>query len=407
MKILVTGLCLQGNKGGMALAQALQGVLTEQFKDASFTFSVPNAEFPREQLWADKLGMNVLRKISLKDFMPPWVFQKLSRNRRASYLSTMRNADLIVDLTALTYVGPPNGRSLGPLQTRFFYFLLARLFKIPFLAWTQTYGPFSSFPIRLMAKLDLKSQPLIFCRGEKCEQSVHALLPHKTTKVFPDVACVLSHEKELGRTLTAKVAHLRDHTNYVSLSPSSVLYKLGAQEGSNNHVLLCRNIIRCIHHLGHQVLLVPHTYRPSVCKPEACDKAVCDLIAEEGFEHPVPIVDADLSAIELKSIISNAAIHIGARYHSIIASLSSGVPCISLSWHDKYRDAMTMYGLGDFVSDSLDDLDKDSLLELIQELFRRREQIVSSLIDRQKSVAAKIRENGSLFANTYRDHFTK
>ena len=36
--------------------------------------------------------------------------------------------------------------------------------------------------------------------------------------------------------------------------------------------------------------------------------------------------------------------YIGARYHSLIASLSSGVPSIALSWHPKYKDLMDLYG---------------------------------------------------------------
>jgi polysaccharide pyruvyl transferase WcaK-like protein len=401
MNILVTGLCLQGNKGGMALAQALKAVLEREFCDPVFTFSVPSAEFENEERWALKLGLTVVKKISIKDYLPPWNLYRSSRNRRKCFTRALTEADLVVDLTALTYVGPPKGKTIGPIQTRFLYFVLSKIYGRPFLAWTQTYGPFSNLPMRFMAKLDLKRQPVIFCRGSECEREVKSILPRQPTQVFPDVACLLPYDKEAGASLAMTLPGVGQN-RFVTLSPSSVLYQAGVRNGSiNHHIKFCAELVREIHRHDIKVILVPHCYRPSKSVPERCDKAVCDLIAKQITEQEVPIASSDYSAIELKSIISNAIVHIGARYHSVIGALSSGVPCLSMSWHSKYQDAMDMYDMHDQVVEAAKDFGVSDFNDLFSQLLNDRDRFARLLEDRQHEISQLILNNAKQFAEIY------
>lgn len=404
MKILITGLCLQGNKGGAALAQSLKVVLNDEFPGADFIYSVPVPEFKQEKIWGEKLGMDVVKKISIKDFVPPWCFKSASMNKRNAFMRALRGADLVVDMTALTYVGPPKGNVIGSLQTRFLYFLLASLTRKRFLAWTQTYGPFSSFLMRVMARADLKRQPIVFCRGRDCERAVQALLPGKQTRVYPDVACALPYNSADGSHLLRKWIGADMNLKFASLSPSAVLYTSTVGKGLDNmHVRFCEQIYQALKARGYTVILIPHTYRPKKVNPNSCDKAVCDLVQQKLSPDEVTIIDDDLSASELKSIISNMEIHIGGRYHSIIAALSSSVPCISLSWHPKYRDAMEFYDVGDFVLKADKPFSESNTEILLDKLEHRQDEISQSLAARQSEICRSIKENVESFAAIYRE----
>ena len=73
------------------------------------------------------------------------------------WFSIFREVDYIVDLNALTYVSPPNGKILSELNNRFLIFLISLYLK-KLIGWTQTYGPLTNRFIRLMAKFDLSSK---------------------------------------------------------------------------------------------------------------------------------------------------------------------------------------------------------------------------------------------------------
>jgi len=44
MRILVTGLCLQGNKGGPAIALSLKNQISKYLDSAEFVFAVPSRD---------------------------------------------------------------------------------------------------------------------------------------------------------------------------------------------------------------------------------------------------------------------------------------------------------------------------------------------------------------------------
>ena len=66
----VIGLCLQGNKGGQALALSLIQVLRGRYPNCEFTFSVPAAELVYEAEWAKRLGpFLVCNQIAFRSYL--------------------------------------------------------------------------------------------------------------------------------------------------------------------------------------------------------------------------------------------------------------------------------------------------------------------------------------------------
>lgn len=94
---------------------------------------------------------------------------------------------------------------------------------------------------------------------------------------------------------------------------------------------------------------------PHVTGGVHCDYVFMSQIADqvEMMGYPKPIVVPDtLTAPEYKWIISKSRIFIGARTHSTIAAMSSGVPTISLAYSIKAKGlTRDMFGSDDFCID--------------------------------------------------------
>lgn len=399
MKILLTGLCLQGNKGGPALALSLMSQLQSLRPGLRFVMAVPGgAEWPHEQRWARRYGVEVCEAIKPGDFLPHGLLRPARRRRAVAWLGAARQADVVVDLSGIAYVSPPAGTLAGAIGGRFTFFVGAALAQRPFLAWTQSYGPFDSRVVRWLARRDLGALPEVYCRGEDCRAAVQALLPEQTVLSFPDVATTLPYDAAAGKDYVESRFGLRAG-GFVSVSPSAVLYRKSQGVGGNGHVA---DLLRLCGHLREKnirVLLVPHTFRSGRHDPLDCDYGVClELLRHLPAGHDVRLVAEDLSPSELKSVISAAAFHVGGRYHSIVAALSSGVPALSLAWHPKYLDLMRQYGMSESVYQAVHaEQAADDLLAQVDRALMRAPDSREPLRMAQLRIAAEVAENARRF----------
>jgi colanic acid/amylovoran biosynthesis protein len=410
LKFFVTGLCLQGNKGGPAIAISLMAALRKQIPDASFMFAVPPApEFEFEERWAKYYGVPVVEDLWGITFwsFSPWSvirdglgttyrrFQKLTKWYRA-----LRSCQIMLDMTAISYAGPPEGTEAHALSTRYRYFRAARFARRRFLAWTQNYGPFSTPRIAKAAKADLATLPVVFCRGNNSSKHVRELLPDKQCLLYPDVAVTLDYDKERGKSLVDRCFEEFPERQIVTISPSAVIFGKCESVGENYHVRSLTRLCESLIEKGFAVLLVPHTFNPAMHNPVYCDYAVClSILSGMRPNRWLGIVHNDLSAIDLKSIISNASLHIGARYHSVIAALSTGVPCISMSWHHKYKDIMEMYGFEKFVVEGAGKTFNEDALRLVDDVFEDYDCLREKLKAAQQKLENSVAENSRHFAS--------
>ena len=372
-------------------------------------FSVPQEdEFQYELNWAKKYHVDVVEDFSYRDCIPPFVFQNFARRaqRIAKWIKAVRSADIIVEMSAISYTGPPIGSTLSVLLSgRLRYLLAAQFLNRKLFAWTQSYGPLSTALIRLLSKWDLGKQPAVFCRGGISQKNVSQLLPHKKTYSFPDVATILEFDKEWGRRYVQNIfsADL-DFNKLITISPSAVIF--ARTKNKNRETTHVNHILYLCHYLfkkGYTILLVPHTFRPQRHYPEICDYAVSEIILNKLHSHKsrakLQIVRDDLSPVQLKSIISTAAVHVGARYHSLIASLSSEVPSVCLSWHHKYADLMTQYKMQEYVFHETELVQPARLIPMFDSIIENKEKIKEKLNKEQKKIRLQIEHNTKLFVD--------
>ncbi len=400
-RYFVSGLCMQGNKGGPALALSLMSVLRQYIPDAEFVFSVPedNKEWPYEQEWAEKYDVEVVKNISLHNIVPPFCFVFGRLQQLKIWWATLKRCDALIQMSAICYTGPPSGPGtflsmIG--TTRVQDFFISKLACRSMFSWTQSYGPFSTKYVRFFARMDLRRQKIIFCRGNDCRDEVRNLLPEADAISFPDVAVTLPFDKEWGAAyISEKYSAIR---LIVSLSPSAVLYSRAETiNGENQHITQLLSIIRILLGMGYSVLLVPHTYRPAQPNPRVCDLAVARLVVSAICDSNVMIVDENLSPNELKSIISNVEFHVGARYHSVVAALSACVPAISMSWHSKYLDLMRCYGMDEYVLE--ENSSSEVITRMLEKINTHKDKLGVMLEKYQNEVNEQSLENARLFCN--------
>jgi colanic acid/amylovoran biosynthesis protein len=272
-----------------------------------------------------------------------------------------------------------------------------------FLAWTQSYGPFSNALIRFLARKDLGALPVIMCRGESGRAVVEKLLPGRETGSFPDVAITLDYDAKLGRAIIDAMSV--SEKPLITVSPSAVLYSKSVDPGGINlHVSDMIWLCDYLESTGFSVLLVPHTFRVENHDPVICDYAVCAEVYErcKSSHKNIFLLEGDRPATELKSVIANAEMHIGARYHSLVAALSSGVPAIALSWHMKYQDILTQYGMSEYVVPLCHgDEFKGIVKSLYKKLADERETMIAGLVSRQEQLLAEVDRNRIEFMDSY------
>lgn len=397
---------MQGNKGGPAIALSLMKQLNKYLESPQYVFSVPRGKaFLYEQSWAARYHVTVVEDYSYADILPGLNLRNNSTplKRLKRWIKECLSADLWIEMTAISYVGPPIARTRNTLLgKRFRYFLTSIMHNKPYLAWTQSYGPFSNMLVKFLAKLDLARQPIIFCRGATTLEKVKEILPDKKLYSFPDVAVVLNYDAEWAKNYVRKIFDTQNINNFISLSPSSVLYAMTHGNGfENKHILDMIDIIGHLLSNSHPVCLAPHTLRVHHSDPKKCDYAVSKIIKDHFRDEPrVILINDDLSPVELKSIISLAKVHLGGRYHSIIAALSAGVPSLSLSWHYKYDDVMEQFGLNEYIYLENDSSDSTHLIQLTDKLLEEEKTIRKNLIKKQEEFNTLIDKNTKLFLNT-------
>ena len=390
MKVLITGLTLHNNKGGAALALSLIDKLKKEFDEVLFYLSVPNngKNLELEKKWADFYGVeDVVGAVGVKELL------YIKRERRETFLIFLKEVDLIIDLNALSYMDLPSLTYKQNLIRNLSIYTIRGLsnqLNKPLIRWTQSYGPFSSYFTKLIVKQDLKNQKNIFVRGEGSLSNLQQICKDKNIVSFPDIAITLNGDKSYY------TKYLNDK-NYVTLSPSSVIYGIDGEL----HIQQFRELLAYILEKGYEVVFVPHTLMSINPTLYNCDLKVCEKILETVKSENVHLVKKDLDVYNLKGIIAHASLHIGARYHSIIASLSTSVPTVAFSWHEKYMDIMKMYQMEKYIYDGKSDISQ--LCDYVNELLNNRNKTIKTLKLQQNVLELEVEKNIVLFMESFNE----
>ena len=291
----------------------------------------------------DELGMSVeyviattdnMEQISLEKFTKysyeyrcyPRCKQSLKNPMRLLRSKVFDGCDLVINLCGGD--GYTDIYSFGRLLAESQLAWVARRNRIPMIYAPQTIGPFESRKGRFVAQLTLKRVHQIFVRDHASFICCKELGIDAHTAEVIDVAFALPYEKLQQPSTKFKIGFNvsgllynggYDHKNYFGLS---------FDYSSFVHILLS-----CLKEKEDvEVYLLPHVN--SSRSPVEDDYSVCKMLSEKFGCHLAPRYNSPTDA---KGFIAGMDMFTGARMHSTIGAISSGVPVIPIAYSRKFN----------------------------------------------------------------------
>lgn len=251
----------------------------------------------------------------------------------------------------------------------------------------QAWGPFNNRNVAENARKMLKLSDDFFARDETSQMYLTELLnlENEKVKIAPDIAFIFdNYNKEKGRSIINQLVKSDDDNILVGLSPNMRIYdKSDGQEEENVYVQLLIKIIKyLINKYSFKFILIPNEIKPNWNSRD--DRYLCKIINQKVNHENCLYLEEYHSAEEVKSIIANTDMLIGSRYHTLIFSLSLGIPSLALSWSHKYVELFKYFGIEKFV------LDYNDVNE--EELFMILDSFVKEKISMQQKIFAKLPE---------------
>lgn len=177
--------------------------------------------------------------------------------------------------------------------------------------------------------------------------------------------------------------------NTVGLNVSHLFF--GDYKDKND--IMRRNVSALIDYILNEtdmsICLVPHVYD---IERNLQDIDVLKTIKSEYPDNDrICIVNENLNCQQLKYIISNCKLFVGARTHSVIAAYSTGVPALALSYSIKSRGiAKDLYGDESLVVQYKKIKEDNEVCEAFKSLVEREEKIRAIYAERLEDYKATI-----------------
>jgi polysaccharide pyruvyl transferase WcaK-like protein len=365
IKFLFTGLLyLNHNYGAQGIAFPMMEKLSRHF-DAEYTFVLSQKCHEETCSFSAKYDFKVITAsnpfvIFKKRYFPIYLLYRLIKRKtvlqehKRRYLilvDALSENDVVIDLSGIQFIGniPLKRRYLNYLA-RISLQLLAEKYGKLYLKYTKSYGPFPSTDklYKFLVKRQLSKLPFLFVRGEGNLDEIKKLNLKIPLYSFPDISLSLEAESrnwalnyldELGVDTSKKVVGVSPSTVIASIRTKNIHSSCG-----DNHLKLCKEIIKFYRLNNQQVLLIPHSINDGK-DLRSCDLALARKIYDETRNKKgLFLVDnTDLTYKQVRAIIGLLDFYVTSRYHSLSSALFMAVPTVALSWHIKYNDINSLF----------------------------------------------------------------
>lgn len=251
---------------------------------------------------------------------PTYVLPRLHRYLRMK--KDVQSCDVLIDMTGGDSFTDIYGtdRFLGRTKAKY----QISKWGVPIALGPQTYGPFKSKNTQLV-RSTINCMDLVMARDK-----ISATYVENNT----DKKCITTTDLAFNLPYKKSGVFAKDKRIKVGINVSGMLYENGMENVSLNNKLRTnyRKYIETIidwtiKHDKFSVYLIPHVQN---------DLLAINRIANQ-HKGKVHVVDMQSTPMELKSIISEMDIFIGARMHATIAAFTSGVPCIPVAYSRKFK----------------------------------------------------------------------
>lgn len=213
---------------------------------------------------------------------------------------------------------------------------------------TQDMGPFRRFSNRISTQYFFRKYDLIIARGIVTKELLHEIGISKNVIVKPDTAFLMDYASEDELTEIFNQYKLQKG-RYLIIAPSKQIDKRSEknqQTGNSLYLEETSNLINLlsVNYPDYDIVLLPNERLKN--RKGTDDLTVAQQLKSLSVNSDkIKIISEDFDAFTLKGIIANARICISSRYHTTVASISSGVPVVVIGWGYKYDQLLTVSGI--------------------------------------------------------------
>lgn len=182
----------------------------------------------------------------------------------------------------------------------------------------------------------------------------------------------------------------------IGINPSGLISRFrgkGHQKAEEESADIKAGVIdNLVENLNATIIMIPHVYTSNDDDRIAINR----IVLEVKNKSKVKIIKNEYTPQELKGIIGQCDLFIGARMHATIASTSMLVPTVGIAYSHKMHGIIgKMLGQEKYVLD-IKDLDYESLISKINDAWENREEIKKELEMKIPMIKEKAMLNGKL-----------
>ncbi|MBP7736596.1 MAG: polysaccharide pyruvyl transferase family protein [Spirochaetes bacterium] len=342
----------------------------------------------KEYLFVDKLKIFYALPVLLNK---KWRKKKIYRNDRR--LKELVNADYVINLAEGDSFSDIYGLHVFLRHSLDKYLAISHKRKL--IIFPQTIGPFTSVPGKMLAKNVLRRADLVYIREDQSFNHVTDLcgsLPH--FRPANDMAFLMSPEKVDNPEFDAFIKS----GTIVGINVSGFLHDVSIGKdmilGSDvDYPRVTERIIQTLLSFDRKVKIVfiPHV---------GIEDHPLSVKIAERLSHIIPaeriyVVDSGYSAPQLKYLISKLDFFTGARMHSCIAALSTGVPTVPQAYSYKFKGITGKIGLDQYVIDLKKDTEEE-MVDKLKNAYKNSAAITRHLHKVIPAIISEVRECGKL-----------
>jgi colanic acid/amylovoran biosynthesis protein len=148
--------------------------------------------------------------------------------------------------------------------------------------------------------------------------------------------------------LPGEIESLIKGKEYIVFVPNSLTWHAAFKNCSENYIVeFYTSIMKMLLSKCDYIVMLPQLFNKGDCGDEKYFKRLRDIISDER----VIVVSEQYSSDIQQTIISDAKLMIGARYHSVVFAINNEVPFVALSYEHKISGLLNILQLEDYIFD--------------------------------------------------------
>jgi len=397
IKILITGHGGSSNRGCEAILRSTIDIIRRHIPSADITILSFDPISDRNSLILD-LGdvkiPDVLTKAPRK-YSLRWLVKGIENRAISkifpgspSYFSftnrfIYRGKDVIIS------IGGDNFTDDYGFPSHFFgELLLARSKGALTVIWAASIGPFYNKRLEKKWAGQLRKVDLITVRENKSLEYLKSIGVRENVRLVADPAFLLPAQADGVVSLDSLKSK-----RIVGIGMSAIVSRYGLSQ--DKYIAAFVAFGKALLAEGNtKLVLIPHVFQK---EKQNDDELACQQLASRlPNKDLVTLIGSKYNACQTKHLIAQCDYFIGARTHSIIASLSSYVPTISIGYSQKaYGINMDIFGNTDYVL-HISDLNEKSLMQKFRVISNKRYEIENHLRRRLPAIK-RMADKGGLY----------